>query len=147
MTARVLTWNLERTQPLQGRGAEAVDRLFSMAPDVMVLTESRTTFPERGGHVLWSKPPRTRRHDADERTVLAWSRHPFTDIDRVGAPGLDTNVQVPTVVVGDFNQRIPRVRYGNRRAAAELAATFEPFDIVDSRLEAWDTWRDLWSNG
>ena len=36
----------------------------------------------------------------------------------------------PFVVAGDFNQRIPRVKGGNRRAAEELAATFEGVDIV-----------------
>ena len=183
--ARILTWNLERTQPRRGRGATAVDHLFSLAPHIAVLTETRTTFPERGGHTVWSQPPRTTRHDADERTVLAWSREPWSDIDRVGAPGLDTSrfvaattetpvgpvrvlavcipwhmaevtypidverrqwelhldylailadmiagVTRPTIVVGDFNQRTPRVRSGNHRAAAELEATFEPFSIV-----------------
>ncbi len=156
-----------------------------MKPDVMVVTETRTTFPERGGHTLWSEPPRTTRHDADERTVLLWSRRPFTEVDRVGAPGLDTSrfiaattetpigpirvlaicipwhmadvthpldvkrrhwelhlnyleilsgliadISLPTVVAGDFNQRIPRVRYGNHRAAAALEAAFTPLSIV-----------------
>ena len=41
-------------------------------------------------------------------------------------------VAVPTVVAGDFNQRIPRVRYGNHSAAAALATTFEPLEIVTS---------------
>lgn len=187
MTTRVLTWNLERTQPLRARGAAAVDHLFSMNPDLMVITETRTTFPQRDGHTIWSEPPRTTRHDADERTVLLWSRQPFTEVDRIGAPGLDSSrfvaattetsigpirvlaicipwhmadvtypfdikrspwelhlayldilagmiadVQLPTLVVGDFNQRAPRVRYGNHRAAGALAATFEPFNIVTS---------------
>ncbi|MBK9295546.1 MAG: endonuclease/exonuclease/phosphatase family protein [Candidatus Microthrix sp.] len=185
MPARILTWNLERTQPLRGRGSAAVDHVFSLAPDIAVLTETRITFPKRGGHTLWSKPPRKPRHDADERTVLAWSRQPFSDVDHAGAPGLDTSrfvaattetpigpirvlavcipwhmaevtypidvkrrpwelhldylailadmiagVTVPTIVVGDFNQRIPRVRYGNHRAAQALAAAFQPLQIV-----------------
>mgnify|MGYP001418868180 FL=1 len=52
MPARILTWNLERTQPLRGRGSAAVDHVFSLAPDIAVLTETRITFPKRGGHPL-----------------------------------------------------------------------------------------------
>lgn len=36
----------------------------------------------------------------------------------------------PFVVAGDFNQRYPRVKGGNRRAADELEATFNGIDIV-----------------
>ena len=36
----------------------------------------------------------------------------------------------PFVVAVDFNQRIPRVKGGNRRAAEQLEATFEGIDIV-----------------
>ena len=36
----------------------------------------------------------------------------------------------PFVIAGDFNQRIPRVKGGNRRAAEQLEATFEGADIV-----------------
>ena len=99
MTARVLIWNLERTPPGCGRGAQAVDHRFLMAPDVMVITETRTTFAERGGHTLWSEPPRTTRHDADERTVLL-SRRPFTEVDRVGAPGLEAAFTPLSIVTG-----------------------------------------------
>ena len=45
---------------------------------------------------------------------------------------MNAEVAVPTVVAGDFNQRIPRVRYGNHSAAAALATTFEPLEIVTS---------------
>lgn len=36
----------------------------------------------------------------------------------------------PFVVAGDFNQRYPRVKYSNRRAAETLDAAFEGVDIV-----------------
>lgn len=39
---------------------------------------------------------------------------------------------VPTVVAGDFNQRIPRVKYGHRAAAEAMTRAFESFDIVTS---------------
>lgn len=186
--ARVLTWNLERKSPTSPLGSEAVDYLFSLSPDVMSLTEARTTFPLRGGHTLWSEPPRGRFAD-DERKLLIWSKEPWRDIDRVGIDGLDTTrfiaattdtpigpvrvvgtcipwhmcevtypidvkrkpwelhiaylerlaellagVTEPTIAAGDFNQRVPRISYGNRAAAAALTNAFEPFDVVTAGL-------------
>ena len=40
------------------------------------------------------------------------------------------SIDEPFIAAGDFNQRIPRVKGGNRRAAEELAATFEVLSIV-----------------
>lgn len=37
---------------------------------------------------------------------------------------------VPTVVAGDFNQAIPRIKYGNKAAAVAMDAAFAPFEIV-----------------
>ncbi len=37
---------------------------------------------------------------------------------------------VPTVVAGDFNQQVPRIKYGNREAAEAMAEAFRTFDIV-----------------
>ncbi len=36
----------------------------------------------------------------------------------------------PVIIVGDFNQRIPHVKYGNKTAAKALQSCFAPFDIV-----------------
>lgn len=36
----------------------------------------------------------------------------------------------PTVIAGDFNQRYPRVQYGNRAAAEALAYTFDGTEIA-----------------
>ncbi len=55
----------------------------------MVITEARTTFPERGGHTLSCEPPVGTGFGEDERKVLIWSKEPWTEVDRVGAEGLD----------------------------------------------------------
>ncbi len=185
MTTRVLTWNLERSKPESPRGAAATDYLFSQEPDVMVITEARTTFPERGGHTLWCEPLLDAHFGKDERKVLIWSKEPWTDIDSVGAEGLDQTRYIaastetpdgpltvmgvcipwhmaevvyrtgekrkpwelhleylavlsqmlrdaggPLVVAGDFNQQVPRQKYGHRAAAEALESTFEPMDIA-----------------
>lgn len=87
--ARILTWNLERKKPTAPRGSEALDYLFALEPDVMVLTEARTSMDARGGHLLWAEPPRGSRFAPDERKVVIWSKEPWTKVDRVGIAGLD----------------------------------------------------------
>lgn len=192
--ARVLTWNLERKRPTAPRGAEALDRLFALTPDVMVLTEARTSMDPRGGHLLWAEPPRGSRFAADERKVVLWSRQPWHHVDRVGVPGLDqtrfisattetpigpirvlgicipwhmaevtypvdqkhkpwelhirylqllepllTSRNEPTVAAGDFNQQVPRVKYGNRAAAEALESAFAPLHVATrGQLEGCD---------
>ncbi len=184
-TARVLTWNLERKRPDTPRGAEAIEVLFDQAPDVMVLTEARTSFPARSGHALWSEPPRGSGFAEDERKVLIWSREPWRDVDRIGVDGVDQTrfisattdtpigplriigvcipwhmaevthqidvkrkpweqhirylevlselvaaIDTPTVIAGDFNQHVPRIKYGNHAAAAAMAVAFSTLDVV-----------------
>ena len=51
---RILTWNLERKKPTTPTWTAAVEKLFGQDPDIMVLTEARTTFPLRGGHIVFS---------------------------------------------------------------------------------------------
>ncbi len=85
----MLNWNLERKKPTTPTGSAGIDHLFGQSPDVMVLTEARTSFPTRGGHTIWSEPPRGTHFADDERKVLLWSANPWRDIDRVGVPGLD----------------------------------------------------------
>ncbi len=183
--ARILTWNLERRSSTSPRAATALDHLFGQGPDVIVLTEARTTLPFAGGWTLWSEPPIGVRFGEDERKVVLWSKQPWTDIDRVGAPGLDQSrfiaastataigtvrvlgicipyhmaqvssppgpkqrpwqlhyrylriltdmlrqIDMPTVIAGDFNQRTPGVKGGNHAAATALEAAFAPTKIV-----------------
>ncbi len=88
-SARVLCWNVERKAPHTPTGAPGIEHLFGQSPDVMAITEARTVFPTRGGHTLWSAPPRGTHFADDERKLLLWSREPWRHVDRVGAPGLD----------------------------------------------------------
>ncbi|MFT7599497.1 MAG: endonuclease/exonuclease/phosphatase family metal-dependent hydrolase [Acidimicrobiales bacterium] len=41
-----------------------------------------------------------------------------------------SDLKEPTVVAGDFNQRVPRLKYGNRAAAAALERAFLPLNVV-----------------
>jgi endonuclease/exonuclease/phosphatase family metal-dependent hydrolase len=43
-----------------------------------------------------------------------------------------TELDEPFVVAGDFNQRYPRTKYGNRAAAEAMENTFVRVDIVTS---------------
>ncbi len=81
---RIATWNLERKKPTSPNGAAAVDHLRSLAPDVMVLTEARRSFPEDDAHMAWSRSWGS----DDERKVVMWSKHPWTDVDDLGSAEL-----------------------------------------------------------
>ena len=184
-TVRVLSWNLERKRPESPLGKTGVEHLASYGPDVMVLTEVRTTFPVGDGHALWCEPPRSSVFDDKERKVMIWSKQPWRLVDRIGIDGLDQRrfisattdtpigpvrvlgvcipwhmaevthpidvkrkpwelhiryltllhellaaSDMPTIVAGDFNQRTPRVKGGNKAASEVLNETFADFDIV-----------------
>lgn len=183
---RVLAWNVERKKATSPTGRAGVERLLSYAPDVMVITEGRTSFPAGDGHLVACEPLPHGHLGADERRVLIWSREPWTAVDTIGdidlpigrfvtgvtdsgigrvrvvgvcIPWHMANVRSgdrnrspwedhlrylqalasvvarydePLIVAGDFNQRIPRRRYGNKAAAEAMSAAFEGFDIVTS---------------
>ena len=81
---RIATWNLERKKPTSPNGAAAVDHLRSLDPDVMVLTEARRSFPDAGGHMVWSRSWGS----DDELKVLMWSAASWTDVDDFGSADL-----------------------------------------------------------
>lgn len=82
---RVVTWNLERKNPVRGLGRSAVERLMEWQPDVAVVTESRVTMPPADGRWWWSTEPTEGRFDVDERKVGVWAREPAELVD----PGPD----------------------------------------------------------
>lgn len=71
---RVATWNLERRKPTTPRGVEAVDYLHAREADIAVVTEVRTTFPVRGGNMIFAEKPDPPRFADDERKIGIWSR-------------------------------------------------------------------------
>ena len=180
---RIVTWNLERKNPTAPRGAEALDYFRSLAPEVAVATEARTSFSLGEGESVWASPPRASRFAEDERKVVLWSVNGLERVDfdspidptRFVAARTDTSIGTvlvlgicitwhmaevtyhsgpkkkpweehleylehlteifdsidePFVAAGDYNQRIPRVKGGNIRAAEALTATFDGLNIV-----------------
>lgn len=180
---RVLTWNLERRKIETPYGKLATKHLFSQAPDVMAVTETRIDFPEKDGYTIWAQHPKG--HFADnERKVLLWSKKPWRDIDDVGdknlpigrfisgitesnigdirvvglcipyhmadvshgakdrkpweqhkkflkiLPSILENYSRPLIIAGDFNQRYPWTKYGNREASKIMEDTFTNQEIV-----------------
>lgn len=87
-TASILTWNVERKHPLRSPlGVAALEYVFGRDPDVLVLTESSTELPPRGGHVLPSASSTEHGYRADERKVVLWSKNPWTDTGSMLLPG------------------------------------------------------------
>jgi hypothetical protein len=70
---RIATWNLERKKSTTPRGAEAVEYFHSHEADIGVLTEVRTSFPDRGGHIIFSEPPKGDWFGVEERKVGLWA--------------------------------------------------------------------------
>ena len=81
---RVLTWNVERKKATSPTGRAGIEKLFSQDPDVMVITEARTTFPDGSGHLAVCEPLPFDYLDEDERRVALWSRSPWSDVDSIG---------------------------------------------------------------
>lgn len=86
--ARILTWNIERKRPSAPTGSAGVELLFGQSPDVMVLTEAKTCFPARDGHLVWCRPLPHPHLEPDDRRVVMWSRNPWTDVDDLGDDAL-----------------------------------------------------------
>jgi len=179
----ILTWNLERKKVNTPYGKLAIQHLFQQVPDVMAISETWTDFPTHGGYTAHSQHPKGHFAD-DERKILIWSKHPWTEIDNVGDKGLPigrfvsgvTLTEVgeirvvgvcipyhmadvvhgtkdkkpweqhkvfleilpsilqgysrPVIIAGDFNQRIPKVKYGNHEAALKMQQAFKNYNIV-----------------
>jgi hypothetical protein len=94
---KVLTWNLERKKSMSSGGRRAIEQLLSMAPDVMVLTETRTSIDLGDGHVIHSEPPTGTIFAPDERKVLLWSKSAWSDVDAAGHPDLPSGRFVSAV--------------------------------------------------
>lgn len=86
----VATWNLERKKTTTPRGVEALDYVFGLGADVMVLTEARATMDARDGHILPAPlRPRGNGFGDDERKVVMWSRNPWIQPDDFDDFGID----------------------------------------------------------
>lgn len=182
-SARVATWNLERKRPTSAKGAEALDYVFGLDAEIIVLTETRATTPTFDGHFAFSEPLTAKRFAPDERKVGVWSKNPLelvafdspidqrrfvagrteTKIGQVLVLGvcipwhmaeatkwaspqrkvwemhreflahlgeIMSRLDEPFIVAGDFNQRIPRRKGGNKLAAELMAETFAELEIV-----------------
>ncbi len=84
----IATWNLERPRPASWKKLPAIrSQMASVAADLWVLTESRTTIsPEDRFQAVHSPPDRFRRPDHDERWCSLWSRWPLTPIPTRDTP-------------------------------------------------------------
>lgn len=56
-----------------------------------------------------------------------WEQH-FVFLDIL--PEILKTYTRPIIIAGDYNQRYPRVKYGNRAASEKMAVTFKDYNIV-----------------
>lgn len=84
---RILTWNLERRKTTTPFGKLSIRHLFSQNPDIMALSETRTTFPAQEGYSIWAQHPKGHFAD-DERKILLWSKSSWEDVDDFGSTNL-----------------------------------------------------------
>ena len=180
---RISTWNLQWATTRSARGRRVAEVLAAVDADVIVLTEGCAAVLPAGGHIIdagsdWGY----RVDDPARRKVLMWSKHPWTDVDSVGAEELPPGRLVagstvtpigevrmigvcvpwqgahvtygrrdrrpwedhtlflealgpllhssggPTVLAGDFNQRIPRTTQPEV-VAGLLSAALKGFEV------------------
>lgn len=77
---RVLTWNFARHAPSDWQSGMMVERIRSLAPDIICLTEAHeTSLATLGGHVLETRGAYWSASADSERKVLLWSRSPWVD--------------------------------------------------------------------
>lgn len=183
LTTRVATWNLERKPPTSTKGAEAIDYVFGLDAEIIVLMEAWITTPTFDGHLAFSEQSTAKRFAPDERIVAVWSKNPVdpvaydSPIDRrrfvagrtettigpvlilgvcipwhmaeatrwastkrktwelhreflVHLGDIMNELDGPFIVAGDFNQRIPVQKYGNKASAELLADIFSELELV-----------------
>ncbi len=183
-SARIVTWNIERRTPKSRQARIMMERIGSLTPDVVCLTEGHVgSTAVLGGFETSVKGVSWSREAHDERKVVLWSKEPWTAVDIEGNPdvqcgafvaattmtpvgsirfvgicipysfaspfgaapksrpwsehlrflkGLDTLMagreQQATIVLGDFNQFIPRI-WGAKAASAALDQALGAFAI------------------
>jgi endonuclease/exonuclease/phosphatase family metal-dependent hydrolase len=180
---RVGVWNAQWAARGTERGRATIRLLDSLAGDVLCVTEVELGLLAETGHAIDSDPDYGYARVRDRRKVVLWSRQPWTEVDRMGAPELpggrlvsgvtetpggplrfigvcipwrDAHVRtgrrdrapwedhlrflrglpravrrlgLPTVLLGDFNQRVPRARQPGHVAKA-LTGALAPLRIV-----------------
>lgn len=124
---RVANWNVEWRRPNGTDGHEIRARLAAFRPDIVCLTESHVDFlDDWGGHTIASpirfegKPWR--------RSVVLWSRSPWTEVDVVGWP--------------DMPQR--RFLTGTTATATgpvQIAGIIIPYRMADSGSDGCRAWQ------
>ena len=177
MAVRTVNWNVEWARPGSAKAKELLARILAKEPEVVCLTEAYEEFLTEPGFTVASEPDYGYPMIAGRRKVVLWSRHPWSDVDRVGEraiPGgryvagrtkttlgdlhvigvcipsreahvrtgrrgrerweehlsylvglrsiLDRTPHESLIVIGDFNQTIPRTRAPERVHAALSAA-------------------------
>ena len=88
MTCTIIAWNIAWRRLQSAAGREMRDRIFSLAPNVVCITEGHTDFLPDQGHVITSEANYGYRIKEGRRKVQLWSREPWREIDQVGHPSL-----------------------------------------------------------
>lgn len=105
---RVATWNVEWRRPDGADGKEIHARIEDFGPDIVCLTETHVDFLESWGGFAIASPIRFD-DEPWKRSVVLWSRCPWSDVDAVGLHAMPqrryltgaTNTAIGTVrVVG-----------------------------------------------
>lgn len=185
---RIANWNVEWRRPNGRDAVEIRRRLAAFRPDIVCLTEAWTgMLGDWGGHTITSRLRSDK--SGDQRSVLLWSRQPWTAPDDLGHAGLPrqcfvagttttpigelrvAGIIIPyhmadvahgtrdrkvweqhevfldhlpaaiasfdgnSLVLGDFNQRLPSPRVPGR-LQAKLWNAFTGFEIVTATAMA-----------
>ena len=84
MTLQLLTWNVEWAGPRSRRTPEIRDRINTLAPEIICLTEANIGLLSGSGHIICSQPDTGYKVNLKRRKVILWSQEPWEEIDDRG---------------------------------------------------------------
>lgn len=90
-TIRIGIWNAERhtiTSSLQEKKQIIKQILTDLAADILCINEGSVDLAPDNGYSIYSIPSLKYNHAEDERKVILWSKHPWREVDTIGAPSL-----------------------------------------------------------
>ena len=120
---KVVVWTKGESEPLD------IDSPIDPSRFVAIKTETSIgTITVLGICITWHMAEVTY-HSGPKKKP--WEEH-LEYLEHLGQ--IFESIDEPFIAAGDFNQRIPRVKGGNRQAAEALAATFAGLDIVTSGI-------------
>ena len=101
---KLINWNVEWATPRSPRSVEILRRIKNLQPEVVCLTETHEGLLSKAGHTISSQPDYGHPIKPHRRKVMLWSRHPWQQIDDLGAESMPPGRYVSGVTQTSLGQ-------------------------------------------